>query len=825
MPHNVTGRSGVNGTNTNVVITNRMLTTEPLEMTQSLFTDPIVLSLKGITGFTGSGGNVLKSNSANNALEWGVDNNEIIGVSLPLQKVGSTISLIGLSTLDNSNANKIIKVNSAGTALIYDNDDGSNWILSNNNLYPLSTGTNLVVGSTINSSTTRKLFVNGTADINGELFFNGDDETYIDADSKSLRNYAGYVAGSIGGQHKFYVKQSSSTDLVASLRTGALTLYGESNMNSGLSKLELIASGSQQFRIVNNNGGGSTPNISFESETVGNTIDPYYYSFTFDSSERYRFTKNGGISIGEWKATAIGALYGGTGLSSLTPNKILQINSAGTGFNQVSIPVVNTYTAGTLINVSASNVISFTGTIPVYTAGTLISVNSNIISFTGTIPTNNNTLTNGAGYITASSIPVPIWGLYGTTISPANNSNMTIQIAGASSKVIGTITNVVNSAVPLVRFGGFQDLYTTDTFVSNLYVENKTGTYRNVKLTCNSAFDRLEINKNTKITGGLDATTSISCDKFSAQNTTSNYFESNSSYGFGLYGITSGRQLSIRGATSSFPFIGSTSTEDFVIHINNFGDAYEITTPSSGGQTDIQHNFYGEFQAVFGHFAIKRGGDYQYFYNPNGTHSAEGGGSASHNGSYYAYHDNGSYLNFNLPNAGTGTGSYISFSTGGSQKMRIVSNGTLYVCGTVYDNNCPSDSRLKHNQKVYDKNATDILNKIVVKDFKKAFVMNFNDNDPNNTESGMKPFSERLCPMEDCKYDIGIIAQEIYEIPELSFIVDTEGWGEELPATIPDWNPLISLLIKSNQEQQVEIDTLKTELNAIKELLLKNNIV
>lgn len=84
--------NGLNGSTTNVVITNRMLTTEPLEMTQTLFTDPIVLSLKGITGFTGSGGNILKSNSANNALEWATETDTTYTGTAPIVITGTTIS-------------------------------------------------------------------------------------------------------------------------------------------------------------------------------------------------------------------------------------------------------------------------------------------------------------------------------------------------------------------------------------------------------------------------------------------------------------------------------------------------------------------------------------------------------------------------------------------------------------------------------------------------------------------------------------------------------------------------------------------------------------
>ena len=238
-----------------------------------------------------------------------------------------------------------------------------------------------------------------------------------------------------------------------------------------------------------------------------------------------------------------------------------------------------------------------------------------------------------------------------------------------------------------------------------------------------------------------------------------------------------------------------------------------------GGATTRSYN--PNFSCASNHLVIQHTSSMTYLYNDEGTHTANNGGEATFAGSYMSYHNNGSAIYFNIPNGATAAGNYISFATGATQKMRIEMSGSLYVCGTVYGNNCPSDSRLKHNQKVYDKNATDILNKIVIKDFMKSQIINFDDKDPDDTSKGMKPFYERLCPMEDCKYDIGVIAQELYEIPELAFMVETEDWGEEKPATIPNWNPLISLLIKSNQEQQTELDTVKTELDTYKSILDK----
>ena len=115
--------NGLNGTTTNVVITNRMLTTLPLEMTQNLFSDPIVLSMKGLTGL-GTANQIMKMNAGANALEWGTDSAETITVSLPLDRTGDIISLTGLTTLGTSN--QIIKMNAGGTALEYATENQEN---------------------------------------------------------------------------------------------------------------------------------------------------------------------------------------------------------------------------------------------------------------------------------------------------------------------------------------------------------------------------------------------------------------------------------------------------------------------------------------------------------------------------------------------------------------------------------------------------------------------------------------------------------------------------------------------------------------------------
>ena len=89
--------NGLSSDITNVYINTNLTATLPLEENQSNFNNPIVISLKGITGFTGSAGNVLKSNATNSGLIWGVDSNTEYSATSPIDITGTVVSLSGLN--------------------------------------------------------------------------------------------------------------------------------------------------------------------------------------------------------------------------------------------------------------------------------------------------------------------------------------------------------------------------------------------------------------------------------------------------------------------------------------------------------------------------------------------------------------------------------------------------------------------------------------------------------------------------------------------------------------------------------------------------------
>ena len=125
--------------------------------------------------------NILNDNEINVYL-----NRDPIEATLPVQAIQPsntdpiTISLKGLNGMT---ANKVIKVNSAGTALEYADDNDTNfWTNTNNNLRPLSTSDRLIIGDetgSFNTSTALTIkktnaglagfYTNGIIDVNNVL--------------------------------------------------------------------------------------------------------------------------------------------------------------------------------------------------------------------------------------------------------------------------------------------------------------------------------------------------------------------------------------------------------------------------------------------------------------------------------------------------------------------------------------------------------------------------------------------------------------------------------------------------------------------------------
>lgn len=127
---------------------------------------------------------------------------------------------------------------------------------------------------------------------------------------------------------------TTSTNFATAVQSGTIKM-GNSSGNSYTSNLELYFNST--LKLMN------TSNIEVAKFTV--------------SSNTANLTLNGGIMTTAtfstncvWNGGTIGIAYGGTNLSSLTANKILQVNSSANGYNLVDLPNSSLWTssAGTL---------------------------------------------------------------------------------------------------------------------------------------------------------------------------------------------------------------------------------------------------------------------------------------------------------------------------------------------------------------------------------------------------------------------------------------------------------------------------------------------
>jgi hypothetical protein len=209
------------------------------------------MSIRSLNGLAGNTTNNIYVNTLNN----------FTGV-LPLEvSQGSTTDPVNISIkgLNGFTANKILKVNSAGTALEYADDSGSNWTLNSGNLYPNNFSTTTVSINTTGAESGYVFKVQGHQYNNGNIRLNGDLETRngtngIDYNTGNIQKI---VSGSVNATYSFPSSTGTlaltseiptiPTNVIANGKTG-LTSYTQGDIlyyNSGttLSKLPIGTAG------------------------------------------------------------------------------------------------------------------------------------------------------------------------------------------------------------------------------------------------------------------------------------------------------------------------------------------------------------------------------------------------------------------------------------------------------------------------------------------------------------------------------------------------------------------------------------------------------
>ena len=514
--------------------------TLPVEAIQTSPNNPIVISMKGLSGFGGAG-KVIKVNSANNALEYADDNTEAITASLPLLRAGNVLSLKGLAALGS--ANQIIKMNSGGTALIYADDNTESITVSlpllrtadNITLKGLSTlgSANQIIK--MNSGGTQLIYANesdtiytGSANINisGSNVISLTGTIPTGNGGTGITNYtAGDLiigAGGIGPPNALTRLGIGANGTVLK-SNGSLPLWGaESVFDSTLAtNFGTAVAGGNTIKLGNSQGSSQSTNVEIYTSSVlniNNTSGQTVATFTPVSSTCNLDLKGGVITtttLGTnctWGSNIpIAYNKGGTGLTSLTANQILQVNSSANGYNLIPLPVGNTYTGSTNINVSGTNVISLTGTIPVANGGTNIST-----------LTANYILQVNAGATGYNLIPLPTDTTY-TAQTPLSLNGTQFELGTVPTSKGGTGLTTIGTAGQILKVnaGATGLVYGADTGSNwtlnsgNLYPLS-TSTDVLIGTTTNTLNEKLVVDGSARLgqtyVEYLESNTNVVCD-------------------------------------------------------------------------------------------------------------------------------------------------------------------------------------------------------------------------------------------------------------------------------------------------------------------------
>tara|TARA_R110000851_G_scaffold23138_3_gene68054 strand:- start:866 stop:3448 length:2583 start_codon:yes stop_codon:yes gene_type:complete len=837
--------NGLNGTSTGVVITNRMEAQLPLEQTQATFLDPITIAMKGLNGFGGAG--------------------------------------------------KVIKVNSSNNALEYATDEGSNWTLNGSSLYPLATSTNVLIGSTTNTNN-KKFFVNGTSEFNNDVVINngsaesrlligtnsftengslvvynptgaglvifsptqgqgnrislrgvsntGSDEARITFDPETGLLNETYLRFQYADKY-FFDKQIIIDTTGAELSNGTNT-YTLPSSTGTLALTSDISTGYWELPVVGSNALVPTDDDYFiqlqkQTDSTFETLLEFYNINQYTDYQYFRFSMNDPGTNARLK-------FDSERNSTIT--NVYEIYDSGyMAFNK-GIEIKDTSFQFTAPN---GNNFSFP------TSG-----GSGILATTNTIPTNNNELTNGRGFITASS-----------TDTLTNKSI-------SYSQITGTPTVITNNN-QLVNGRGFITASSSDILTNKLISYSQiTGT-------------PTTITNNNQLVNGAGYITnsgneSISVNNIIGANDSGNNIGSSTSYGWEFRGADN-RQISFPGYTY-YAFLGASSTYSYIIHINSIGDAYRITGTNT---SNLKHSILGNVDIISNGDLSMPNGDLNITGDITGTNcdiTIDGdltvGADIRLTTPATGDQDDMPRLMFNTENdncfmteqfySNGPSGDMVWKLGGGDVRMfkdnTINSNATnyqalfflygsandnrfyiyaggsggsssnIFLDGSTFDGNRSysggsSDDRLKFEEELIT-NATDTLMKlrpqIYMKDDK--LPQRRNRKDPNIIEDNEDIIRQK---------EAGLIAQEVYyECPELRHLVLTRveneediqelpdgtnlndiqndpdyvslGWDQYTPANVK-YIELIPYLIKSNQEQQEEINTLKTELDTYKSII------
>ena len=387
----------------------------------------------------------------------------------------------------NSNDLVLIADNSTGKIVKYITSDNflanatNEWTLNSGNLYPTDTSTNVLVGTTTNSGS-HKFLVSGTAKITSDLTLDtniikgGNTITLpssagtlaltseIPTNNNQLTNGAGYITASSTD-----TLTNKTIDVIKNTNTRDILNYssGNTNLTLGNSTDKVIVDGittiNDDVNIIGDDTTSGNLVIGLQKtssntdynnatdkqlilrniSTDGNPLTSIRFQGIFQNNT-WTKSKISSDDIGGYKgdlyfsvATASGQNFNETNL-----NEIMRITNTSRVGILTNAPTHTLHVVGNAKITSDltldANIIKGGNTITLpSSAGTL--------ALTSEIPTNNNQLTNGEGYITASSTDtltnksISYSQLTGTPTVPTNNNQLTNgagYITGASPELV-----------------------------------------------------------------------------------------------------------------------------------------------------------------------------------------------------------------------------------------------------------------------------------------------------------------------------------------------------------------------------------------------------
>ncbi len=312
-------------------------------------------------------------------------------------------------------------------------------------------------------------------------------------------------------------------------------------------------------------------------------------------------------------------------------------------------------------------------------------------------------------------------------------------------------------------------------------------------------------------------------DNLYGMNSTENYIEHNSTYGFGFYGKNDGGRsynmfLKNTGSGANYGWIGCDS-QGLFLHMNGLGDALEMIKQSNKATIKITNALSTGNPISTGLTAGQSAGNLDTPIRLGSTYSYGSANQYYQNIGFYTPHlSNNHWTIFTFDST---TNTHIGFSNKTSQLATLDDLGNWSIAGSFSS----SDKRIKENIETADLNEVKTI-------FDKLDLKSYNYN---------QSYRDRYHKTDKKVY--GFIADEVKEIDEISYLVKTfpisgitDNDGNEMNDILElNKDRLLTLLwgmVKYQQQeintsketinkQQEETNTLKNEVNSLKDILNK----